>query len=197
MNDKESKVVSNFYGRARRLALAEKIIYTSVAIFTVILVIFLISKTVSPEDKNINFAFLRDYWENKGFGCSTIQRDGGTCSYKTEGTDYLFVRLDDGFKYTIRTNGYIIDIVFTSEEESITFKTNANSLAGYRDKTYLCSFDSIVGEVKECLDSNEKKLDANSYIGAINKAMFDLNKMVEASGYSSSSLLRDHKWEKK
>ena len=44
MNDKENKVVSNFYGRARRIALAEKIIYTSVAVFTVILIIFLISK---------------------------------------------------------------------------------------------------------------------------------------------------------
>ena len=197
MNDKENKVVSNFYGRARRLALAEKIIYTSVAIFTVVLVIFLIGKTVTPEDQNVNFAFLRDYWENKGFGCSAIQRDGGTCSYKTEGTDYLFVRLDEGFKYTVRTNSYVLNIVFTSSEESVTIETNANALAGYKDKLYLCSFDSIVGEVKECVDSNQKKLDANSYIGVVNKAMFDLNKMVEASGYSSASLLNEHKWEKK
>lgn len=197
MNDKESRVVSNFYGRARRIALAEKIIYTSVAIFTVILVIFLIGKTVTPEDKNVNFAFLRDYWENKGFGCSAIQRDGGTCSYKTEGTDYLFVRLDSGFKYTVKTSGYVINIVFSSEAESITLETTSNSLAGYKNKVYLCSFDSIVGEVKECVDSKENKLDAKSYIGAVNKAMFDLNKMIEASGYSSSSLLKDHKWEKK
>lgn len=197
--DKNSIKVSNLYGRARRIEFVEKVAYLVIGIIAVILVIVIVSNQKEKVDDNVNFAYLRRYLENRGFNCEMIHRVGGQCSLVNDTSTYSFIRYDDGFEYIMVTKSYTLDIRHKlSEEERITFKTTSEAFSGYRNKSYTCRYkDKVVGELDKCIDEDEKELDLNSYKGMIEKAIVELNNIIDSSGYDKDELLDNYKWTKK
>ncbi|MDE5888633.1 MAG: hypothetical protein K2H20_01290 [Bacilli bacterium] len=197
--DKNGIKVSNLYGRARRIELVEKIVYTVVGIIAIALVITLVSKQVENTDDNVNFAYLRRYMEAKGFSCELIHRAGGQCVLSNENSMYSFIRYEDGFEYIIRTQGYTLSIRHKlSEENRIELRTTSEAISGYRNKQYRCSYDeSVIGELGTCIDQDENELDLKSYLGLIQQSIVELNRIVDVSGYDKDKLINNYVWEKK
>jgi len=197
--DKNVIKVSNFYGRARRIAFLKKIIYIVVGVFLLFLIIFLVTRRTEKVDDNVNFAYLRTYLESKGFHCEMIHRVGGQCVNSNEKNYYSFIRYEDGFEYIINAQGYLLDIRHkASDDKRITFKTTSDAFSGYKNRNYTCSYEgSVIGQLGTCVDEEENVLDVNSYIGVIEQAISDLNNIIDSSGYKKDSLLNDNLWEKK
>lgn len=198
--ERNNMKVSNLYGRARRIELVEKIVYVVIGIVAVILVIFLVSRQTTSQEKNVNFAYLRDYLEAKGFSCSQIHISGGQCVLSRDNSSYLFIRRDDGFEYIINTKSYILGMRhFLNEEDVISFKTYSDAFSGYRNKNYACSYDkNILGELGSCIDEDSGSLlDLESYRGVILQAMNDLNNIIDSSGYNKQELIENYRWQKK
>lgn len=191
--------VSAFYGRARRIEFVERMAYVTVAVVAVVLVILLVSSQSSNADRNMNFAYLRQYMESRGFECSSVHISGGQCTLSNEYSTHNFVRFEDGFEYIAKTDSYLLNIRHRlSEENSITFKTTSEAFIGYKNQEYTCEFvGNVINQLGECKTDLGEKLDINSYIGVIEQAMKDVNLIIDNSGYYKSELLENYKWIKK
>lgn len=195
---KKNDKVSVFYGRARRIEFAEKMAYIFVAILSVFIIVTIVVNQSSDRDRNVNFSFLREHLESRGFKCEMVHYSGGQCSLNTEQSFIRFVRYDDGIEYIYKTNSYLLDIRHTlAEKNYISFKTTSEAFSGYKNKEYICVADNIIGELKECKDSLGNKLDIESYIGLIEQSMKDINIILENSGYYKNELIESNVWLKK
>lgn len=186
------------YGRARRIAFAKKCIVVVVIILIVFLVIKNLFNKTEYVDYNQNFNYLKSYFVNKGYTCKVIENVGGRCFYKTDNSSYSFIRYDDGFNYVIEASNY--RLVFNhnrSEPNKITFKTNNESLSGYKNKVYYCATKgTIIDELLECKTDKGEKLDLDGYIGIVEDGIQEVNDILIYSGYNVDSLLKDFEWKK-
>lgn len=196
--DKNTKV-SNLYGRARRIEFAERIAYIVVGIIAIILVIFLVSKQQANVDRNVNFTYLREYMEAKGFNCEMLQKSGGQCTLNNEVSLYNFIRYENGFEYIVKTKSYALSIKHVlTEEDKITFRTSSEAFSGYKNKKYVCSYkDNVIKELSSCFSEDGEELDVASYVGVIKQAMSDLNNIIDSSGYDKNELMEAYQWRKK
>ncbi len=187
------------YGRARRLEFVERVTYIFIAVIAVILVFVIVGKNSSYNDQNVNFNLLRQYLENRGYRCELLYKPGGACSLTSEVGIFSFTRYESGFEYMINSEGYFLDIRHSTDKgDYITLKTTAYALAGYRNQSYTCYFkDNIFGEFDRCETDDKTKLDSNVYNGVVEKAMYDLNNMMDHSGYRKDILVNEHKWVKR
>lgn len=197
--DKKVPKVSNLYGRARRIELVERIAYIVVGIIAVVLVVLLVSKTTEKTDDNVNFAYLRNYLEAKGFSCELLHRSGGQCNLRGKNVSYIFIRYDDGFEYIVRTKSYNFHLKhILSDEDKITFRTTSDAFSGYRNKNYTCSFkDNILNGIDKCVDEDDEVLDLEAYTGTIEQIIYDVNNIIDSSGYDKNRLISNNVWEKK
>lgn len=208
MDNKKNVKVSNFYGRARRIAFAEKVVYWLVGIVAVALLIFLILNRKEEVDLNVNFAFLRETLTTRGYICDQINRIGGSCvktgtvvNEKNEDLNfkytYTFIRYDDGFEYIYDSRGYILDIRHKENDSRITFRTTDNAFAGYRNQIYTCTYkDNVLNELEECTSEDGATLDNESYKGIIRQSMMEVHSILDNSGYKKDKLLNNYVWEK-
>ncbi|HAB67367.1 MAG TPA: hypothetical protein DCE23_08370 [Firmicutes bacterium] len=197
---KDTNKVSNMYGRARRIEFAEKCVYIVVGILAVFLVFYFISHTFNKVDENVNFAYLKKYMEQKGYTCSLLHLPGGKCSSSNGIKGYTFIRYENGFEYIVKTKAYSLTIRLVSKDDnSIKFKTTTDAIAGYKAKEYSCTYkDNIIGGLDKCIEINENtELDLGAYTGVIEQAMYDLNELIDASGYNKNKLLEDNEWVRK
>lgn len=198
MNNSNNNSV-RFYGRARRIEIVEKIFYVIIGIIAVGVVILIVSLQREPVDDNINFAYLRNALENSGYVCEMIHISGGSCTLKNATGVSLFTRYNDGFEFINNTDGYVLTFKHLSSiEDSITFDTTSSAITGYKNKKYIChTKDNILGELEECINTEDNELDSNIYISIIQLALKDLNNFIDASGYDKNVLLYEYKWIKK
>lgn len=199
MDEIKSNKVSNMYGRARRIAFAKKVIYILVGLLVITLVLFFMFNKKEEVDLNVNFNYLREYMENKGFRCATIHKSGGSCIKTNENNKYTFIRYDDGFEYVANTKGYFLTIKHKAsiDDSSVTFRTTTYALAGYKNLSYTCQFEGNVLKVTECMnDENESKLDSEAYLGVIKQISLELKSIIDSSGYNKDVLLNEYKWQK-
>lgn len=197
---KQKSTGSNaFYGRARRIEFVERATYIIVGIISVILVFVVVGKKTVYQESNVNFSYLREYLEARGYICEVIYRSGGSCTSNSKAVTSSFIRYDEGFQFITKSDGYFLEITYMeSKGDYIKLKTTSHALQGYVNKEYTCTFkDNILNELDECKDKDGGKLDSATYIGVINKAMYDLYNIVENSGYSRDKLLKNHEWVKK
>lgn len=197
--EKNNFKVSNLYGRARRIELVEKIAYFVVGIVAVILVVFLVTKQTANHESNVNFSYLREYLEDRGYICDRLQLSGGQCIMTNENSTYMFVRRDSGFEYNINTSSYILNIKhYLNGEDEISFKTYSDAFVGYRNRNYICSYKgTIIGGLDKCEDEDTGEiLDLESYKGIITKAMQDVNNILDSSGYDKEELLENYIWKR-
>lgn len=188
------------YGRARRIEFVERATYIIVGIISVILVFVIVGKKSSYNETNINFAYLRDHLEARGYFCEMLYKNGGVCTANSNGgVTSSFIRYDDGFQFVQKSDGYFLDITYTvSKGDYIKLRTTAYALQGYLNNNYTCYYKSEPLEgVDYCEDSKGVKLDSAAYLGVVDKALHDLNAAVDASGYSKDKLLKEHEWKKK
>lgn len=198
MSDKSNKV-SVFYGRARRIELYEKLAYIAAAVLAIIIIVVLVSNQSTETDRNVKFSYLRDYLQGRGYSCELLHQKNGGCTKRTDNTLYNFVRYEDGFMYTVKTDSYLMQIVHSLEKSnSITFSTTSEAFFGYKNKKYFCEFEgNVLGTLGDCLTKDGNVLNLNSYRGIIEQAQYDVDNMIEASGYYRKSLLEDYVWSKK
>ncbi len=196
MKDKNS---GKLYGRARRIEFGKKILYAVIAIVAIAITINFVVNYKGFVDNNVNFAYLKQYMEAKGYYCNQLQNSGGQCILHGEISTSTFTRYEDGFDFTVKSNAYNLNIKHIStKEDYITFKTNVNALTGYKSKNYTCNVkNNIIGELEECIDENQETLDSDTYLSIIKLAIQDLNNFIDSSGYDKKSLMNDYKWIKK
>lgn len=199
--NKNSKMpkISNMYGRARRIAFLEKCIYIVVGIIAIVIIAYIITHTVGKADDNVNFAYLKQYMETKGYGCERIDLPGGKCSMYNEVSSHIFIRYDNGFEYLIKTKAYSLTMRHAPGNDSkINFKTTTSAFSGYKSKEYNCSYKgNILNEIGKCVEINDgSELDMDAYIGVINMAKDELNELVDMSGYNKKKLLEKYEWVK-
>lgn len=196
---KKNSSVSVFYGRARRIEIVEKIAYITVGFIAILLVFSLVFKQERNVDYNVNFAYLRNYLEGRGFQCEMIHLSGGQCYISGDYSTRTFVRYEDGFEYFVKTESYLLDIRHTLKEENlIRFKTTSEAFVGYKNKEYTCEYVSnVIKELKQCKTEDGEVLDLDSYIGLIEHSIIDINNIIDSSGYYKSELLENYKWVKK
>lgn len=199
MDEKKNNKVSNMYGRARRIAFAKKVIYIVVGLLIITLVLLFVFRKKEVVDLNVNFYYLREYMENKGFRCTNIHRVGGTCVKTNDTNKYTFIRYDDGFEYVANTKGYFLTIKHKASlnDSSVTFRTTTYAFAGYKNLSYTCQFEGNVLKVTECInDADDSKLDSEAYLGVVKQISLELNNIIDSSGYNKDALLNEYKWEK-
>lgn len=198
--DKKNNKVSNMYGRARRIAFAKKVIYIVAGILVIIIILLFVFRKKEVVDLNVNFYYLREHMQNKGFSCSTIHTSGGTCVKINDNNKYTFIRYDDGFEYLANTKGYFLTIKHKEslKDSYVTFRTNQYALAGYKQLSYTCSFDGNVLNIGDCIeDDSGDKLDSEAYLSVINQIVLELNNIIDSSEYDKDVLLQEFKWQKK
>ena len=199
MNEsKGKKVNSKFFGRQRRIDFVEKITYIVIGVFAVGLVLYLVTKKTDFEDPNVNYAYLANYMQQKGFTCELLNRSGGKCYIIKGDVEYSFYRFDDGLQYIIKSETYSLNIKHLSGSDSIEFRTYSSAYIGYRDLVFQCSYkDGFLSEIDKCVTSSGKELDLPVYLGFVKEAVNDVNNMVEASGYEKKPLIENYEWVKK
>ena len=186
------------YGRARRIALVKKIAIVAVLIFIVYILFTKVFIKENFVDQNQNFAYMKSYFNGKGYICERIEHNAGRCYKETETTYIGFIRYDDGFNYVDQSTSYRLTINYLpTEVNQIVLKTNSTSLEGYKNKIYYCTTkDNVLGEIDKCVTEDGEKLDVQSYIGVVEKAQSDVDKIINASGYDKEVLLEEYKWQK-
>lgn len=187
------------YGRARRIALVKKIIIVVVLVFIGYILFTKVFVKENFVDQNQNFAFMKNYFQGKGYICERIDHNAGRCYKETDDTYTGFIRYDDGFNYVDESTSYRLIINYMPNEvNNIVLKTNSNSLEGYKNMVYYCSTKKdLFSEIDKCITEDGEKLDVQSYIGVVEKAQTDISNIIEASGYDQKALLVDFKWQKK
>ena len=187
-----------FYGRARRLDLAKKVGIVAGIILILVLIIIFVTKKVDFVDHNVNFAYMKQYFYNKGYTCEQIDKDGGKCFLKGDNTYYSFTRYSIGFEYLVRSEGYTLQFRHVLNTfNDITFTTTNNALSGVKNKVFTCyTKDNINGEFDYCETSDKERLDSSTYIGVIKSAIADINSIIDASGYDKKTLIDEYVWEK-
>lgn len=198
MSDKSNKV-SVFYGRARRIELYEKIIYIVVGIIAVVLVFLIVTSQSSNGESNVNYAYLKRYFYDRGFSCDLIHKSGGKCRKDSNGVSYVFTRYDDGFEYLVKTESYLLIMNHSLQTENyISFSTTSEAFSGFKNKIYNCKLgDNVLDEFGACKTKEGEVLNMSSYIGVIEQAQKDLNNIIDSSGYYKKNLLEDYQWIKK
>ena len=196
MNGKENII---FYGRARRIAIAKVVGGTVAVILLLVLVFSIIFREREISEKNVNYSYLSTYFVNNGYTCEALYNDGGKCYIVNDNSRYMFYRYDDGFRYTIKTEGYSLDIMHRlSEEDIIEFKTTSKAFVGVTNQTFRCVYDNnVLDSIESCSSTEKVKLEVKSYLSVIKMAQADLNNAIEASGYSKDDLLINYEWNKK
>ncbi len=188
-----------FYGRARRIELAKKIIGIVLIVLVLVIFIYFISTRVKIFDRDVEYSYLINYFEKKGYNCQMIHKSGGTCVFVSDDTKYTFVRYDEGFTYVMRNDSYNLEFKhYIDSPDSIIFKTGDTGFAEVRNKYYYCTTDnSVIGNLKECVTSDGEKLELDAYIGVVEKGIYELNGILNASHYDVDSIINDYSWIKK
>ncbi len=199
MDEKKIKNVNKmFFGRQRRIDLAEKIAYVLVGVLAIILIVYLVTRHTDFTDKNVNFAYLVNYMTEKGYTCEMLNRSGGKCTLRRENVDYTFYRYDDGLQYVLNTESYSLNVKHLGGVDLIEFKTNGNAFINYRNKEYICTTkNGILSELDKCVTDEGEELDFKAYIGFINETFYELDKIMEAAEYDKDALVNDYEWIKK
>ena len=187
------------YGRARRIEFVERATYIIVGIIAVIVVFIVVGKKNSYNETNVNFSYLREYLEARGYICEVIYRSGGSCTSVSKAVTSSFIRYDDGFQFITKSNGYFLEITYMdSKGDYIKLKTTSYALQGYVNRDFTCTYkENIFNEIESCKDQDGQVLDSDTYIGVVNKALYDLRNIVDNSGYSKDKLVEKHEWVKK
>ena len=195
---KVKKVNSRFFGRQRRIDFFEKVAYVLVAVLALSLVIYLVTRKTEFVETNVDYANLVNYLQQKGYKCEMLNKSGGGCTLRTKEREYHFYRYDEGFQYSKTMEHFTLTIKHLDGVDSIEFKTFNTAYLDYKDKEYTCSTKkNILSEVDECVTASGEVLDFESYIGFINESIYDLNNLVDASGYNKNILLENYEWVKK
>ena len=196
MNGKDNIM---FYGRARRIAIAKVVGGTIIAILLFVLIFSIIFRKREISEKNVNYSYLSSYFVNKGYTCEALYNEGGKCYIVNDNSRYMFYRYEDGFRYTIKTEGYSLNIMHRlSEEDVIEFKTTSKAFVGYTNQTFRCVYDNnVLDPIESCTSTESVKLQNKSYLSVIEIAQADLNNAIEASGYIREDLLINYEWNKK
>ena len=196
--NKVKKVNSRFFGRQRRIDFIEKLAYVGVAIFALALVVYMVTRKTDFVETNVDYAYLVNYMQKKGYNCEMLNRSGGSCTLRTKDYEYSFFRYDEGFQYTKTLKNYSLTIKHLDGVDTIEFKTFSGAYLGYKDKVYKCTTKKgVFSEIDKCVTDKEEVLDFESYTGFINEALYDLSNMVDASGYDKKVLLDNYEWVKK
>ncbi|MGN1338450.1 MAG: hypothetical protein ACI4WW_08255 [Candidatus Coprovivens sp.] len=191
-----------FYGRFRRMELAKKVAYVLIGIVVLFIIISFLSKKIDVFiDHNVNFAYLKNYFNNQGYDCIMIERDGGKCVLEGEVSTTMFTRFDEGFTYILKTDSYVVNIRHVvNTYNDIIFTTTKEALPGYRNMTYNCyTSDGITGDLDSCSTNNGShsvKLDSELYLSVIENHINSLNDIINASGYDRDELLNNYYWKK-
>lgn len=192
---------NQIYGRANRLNLLKKIIISVVlVILVVVFVIVLINSRNKNKNENINYAYLKRYFNAKGFFCEPLENNASSCELVNDNIKCIFTRYGDGFKYTEHTESYFLDIQYIKSGNTfVKFDTTSKAIKGYTGKTYICknSFDNILSPVEKCLTDDNEELDLKVYLGVVNNAINTLDEAIDASGYDKDVLLEKYVWQKK
>ena len=188
------------YGRARRIELLKKVVITVVSIVGVLVIASIVIGVLMKKDTNVEFYQLKKYLSSKGFVCESMKSSGSACKYNSDNVKERFIRYEKGFDYLYNNKSYVIEIYHVDGEDRIDFNTGDDSFSNYKNLKYNCSYKgNILTAVDECvlIDDKDVKLDNEAYIGIINKKIYEVNMMIEASGYNKYSLLNKYVWEKK
>lgn len=187
-----------FYGRARRIEVVKKIIIVLVIILILIFLLSFLLKKVQESDQNVNFDYLRNYLQSKGYTCELIQKSGGKCYYEKDSSYKSFTRYDTGFIFLLKNNGYSIQIRHVKDTyEDIIFETNGNALPNLTYKKFTCQTKgNINDELDYCVTENGEELITEAYIGVIESSISELNSILNSSGYKVDRLVTDYVWEK-
>lgn len=197
------KRVSVFYGRARRIELLDKILLVAISVLVIVLVGFLVFKQSSGKIPNVNFSYMKRYFYDRGYTCDLIQKSGGKCRKDNENITYVFTRNDDGFGYLVRTSSFVLTMNHSLKAKSyITFKTSSDAFSGYRNKEYVCELKrdrnnkemTVLDEIGDCVTEDKEVLNLNSYIGVIESAQREVERIIKASGYNRTELLENYRW---
>ena len=188
------------FGRAKRLNLLKMVGIVIIGIFGVFFLGRIVVNLLMPKDDNIEYAYLKKYLVGKGFKCESLKTSGGTCKNRTDGVYELFVRYDNGFDYVYNNDKYSIELYHAGKKEKFIFTTGDGAFNGYKNLRYTCSYkESIIYELDKCIldKDNNVVLDNKAYIGIINKTMYEVRKIIAASGYNVDDLLDKYEWNKK
>ena len=188
------------YGRARRIGLLKNILIVIVTVVGVILIAKGVISILVSKNNNIEFYQLRRYLIGKGFTCENLKVSGSACKYNSEKVSERFIRYEKGFDYLYNNKSYIVEIYHVDGEDKILFSTGDDSFSNYKNLKYSCTYkDNILNEIDKCilLDDEDVKLDNEAYKGIINKKIYEVNLIIEASGYSKDDLLKKYIWNKK
>ena len=187
-----------FYGRARRIELAKKAIIVIVALIFLIIAVVSIFKNVQKSGKEEEFSLLKDYFARNGYICEMIQKSGGKCYSETPTSYKSFTRYDDGFLYLVKHNGYSIQVRYLEDTyNDIILETNGNALSNLTYRKFYCyTKDKINGELDYCETDDGEILKAETYIGALESTLLDLNNILNSSGYDVDKLINDYRWKK-
>ena len=186
------------YGRARRIEFLKKVVITIVSVISILIVAKIVVSILLSTEEGLPFSELKKYLNGKGFVCETLTNSGAVCKYNTEGVTERFIRYEKGFDYLYNNKSYIIEIYHVDGEEKLLFSTGDNSFTNYKNIKYSCSYqENILNEIDECvaIDDSDIKLDNEAYKGIINKKIYEVNMIIEASGYDKEKLLKDYIWE--
>ena len=162
------------------------------------MLISFIFKKVQETETNVNFEYLRNYFQRNGYSCEMIQKSGGKCYFQKESSYKSFTRYDKGFIFLVKNNGYAIQIRHLKDSyEDIILETNGNALPNLTYKKFNCvTKNGINGELDYCITESGEKLTTEVYIGAVEQAINELDSILNSSGYNVSKLIDNYSWEK-
>lgn len=188
--------MSNVYGRARRLTIVKIIlILIAIVIFVGIgIKLFLSRPVVVPQEKS--FDSLQNYLVSLGYICDDLNKEGSFCNREKENKESTFRRYEEGFSYTLGAKSYVIEIRHVKNMyHEIVLTTNDNAFLGSRNKRYTClPKDSFLGEVASCKTDTGEEIKIETYIGAVESALYEVKTMLEVSTYDVESLLKNYEW---
>lgn len=188
------------YGRARRIALLKKSIIAVVSILSVFIIARVVIGLLLTKENNVDFYYLKKYLVDKGFTCESMKTSGSVCKYSSEKVKERFVRYENGFDYIYNNKSYVVELYHINGVDKILFNTGDDAFANYKNLNYSCTYkENILNELDKCVlvDDNDVVLDNEAYIGIINKKIYEINMIIEASKYDKEDLLNKYEWNKK
>lgn len=188
------------YGRVRRIELIQKIAIVIVVLIGIFLVAEVVVSFLITTSNGVPFAELKKYFNGKGFVCENLVNTGAVCKYNTDNVTERFVRYDNGFDYLYNNKSYIVEIYHVDGKDIIQFNTGDESFTNYKNIKYTCTIKGdILSEIDECVsvDDSDIKLDNEAYKGIINKKIYEVSMIIDASGYNREELLKNYSWKRK